>query len=218
MNVGLFLFVLEKTYYYSKGFSENLLLLKAVKQPLFLGDYVKYKYPTVNFVLSSNRVKAYSNTFSDIHKQAALLILADAVASYSESEYQENRSDETKEMMREFVRPQEDILDTVPSAAESYGIDIEKFLPMNVVEEMEESMKKKWGFTFEELADKISEDCVYAAVMGMLGHGVNAWDDYAKELNALGITKDKRLGYFDYGVAYDEAIELYEAIKAAKSE
>jgi antirestriction protein len=151
---------------------------------------------------------------SDLHKKAALMLLADAVASHAESEYQEDDTEENEEMMRLFVRPQEDLMDTVPAAAEQYGVNLDNMLPLETVKKMDAAMKKGWGFSFEELSDAINEDAVLAQVLSMVGHGVSAWDDYEKELKELGIKHDKHLGYFDGEMdVYDGAVELYDAIK-----
>lgn len=178
-----------------------------------LGDKYEEDRQEFDIVEAGTKVKA---EVSELHKKAALLLLAEAAASQAESDFQENDTDENSYILEQMVRSQEDLMDTVPQAAEEHGLDINQYLPFKLVNEMDAAVKKNWGLTLEELAEKINEDAALATVLGMLGHGVSAWDDYKEQLLALGIDKDKDLGYFES--AYDEGSRFIEDMKVAVKE
>lgn len=147
---------------------------------------------------------------NEFHYEMGLLLLADAVASEvedSESEYHE--------YFRDVIRPQTDIVENVRSWAEDMDIDLEKYLPIELVKKINQDHLQKTGVSIEELYD---EDPAWAsgAILRGLGHGVSADDDpdfsvWYKE--RMGKKYDWRNHQY-FESPYDEAWAFLQAMKS----
>ena len=155
-----------------------------------------------------------------MREELALTLLADAVASEvenSDSEHSPIPEDLRDEMRAHIIRPQEDIVEMVRDEAARCGLDLEKFLPVELIDEMADAFLKASGGKLT-LADLYEEDeqAAHRFVMGAEGHGINADDDthMAEWLKEQGVDLDK-MHYLNFEGPHDQAYEFIQAWLAA---
>lgn len=106
----------------------------------------------------------------DIAKEIALVWACDSIAQEAE-EHEEIRDD--------FVRSQMDIMDTVPSALEDAGLDIEGYLDIETAKDLIGKINKEWAgkLTVEELYNEFGESLPHLIALQSQGHGVGLEDE-----------------------------------------
>lgn len=152
------------------------------------------------------------------------VLLADAIASELENEYQER--DLPEELLRMVVRSQEDIMDTAPDFVREIGLDWDSevaALDSEPYKKMIAGYDKLLGgkTTVEEMYSEFGDEIPYLLVMQSVGHGVGLDDNRAvtKFLKEKGVTElphlyAERLSDYAHDAAshiIEKAVEWHKA-------
>ena len=159
---------------------------------------------------------ATGNTESQVDlREIAIMLLANATASEVESPGEDPEFDFSY-LLREFVRPQEDICETFRATVLDEGIDIESEIlaaeahALKVIESIDANLK---NFTFEEMYET-SRAGAYREICRGVGHGISFWDDHDPE--DFGQDELPKIGYFES--CYDEAYRVLTKLVAHREQ
>lgn len=155
-------------------------------------------------------------------KGMAELLLVDAIASEANSEStdpgslsEEHPYIDWLEISGWLERSQENICDTVPGTFKEYGLSLDPFLPLDLVEEIVAECNKFWGskLSIEELYE-YDEKAAHDLILQAVGHGVSPNDDpnIAAWIREHGV-EVPRLSYYES--PYDEAYMALDALATA---
>lgn len=143
---------------------------------------------------------------TEMLKDLAQTLLADAVASECDNELNdpinEDEAARGRKIRDAIIQPQRDLCETLEEFCEEVGIDLESYLPTELIEEIEADVNARWAgkLTLEKLYAE-SERAAHRLVLNALGHGVSADDDLpdAEIFERVGIPDDERrpVGYFE---------------------
>jgi hypothetical protein len=148
----------------------------------------------------------------------ALTLLADAVISEIEGGLQDempHRDEATgRKLFDMVVRPQQDVCATLEETADDLGLDLSKYLPIQLIEKIEADVNKRWAgkLTLEKLYEE-SEQAAHRLVLNALGHGVSADDETEDALffDRMDIPDGERRPVAYFEGPYDEASQFVDA-------
>ena len=159
------------------------------------------------------KAKLLAGYEGDYKKDLAMTLLTEAfVSELEEHDLDDGMAEVREEVRKEVVSPGCELTSSLEyTATETFGIDLDPFLPMGLVDKIEAEVNKRWAghMTLEKLYEH-DDQAAHRLVLLALGHGVSPWDDRDCEewLESQGA---ERLSHLNFESASDEAWRLLEA-------
>jgi hypothetical protein len=151
------------------------------------------------------------NATEEWKKDLAITLFADAVATLIEYD-KEDKVEIADDIWGNYLQ-QTDLTQSIPHVMQEYDVDIDKYLPMELVNKIIKAFDADWKgkLTVKELYD-YDDQAAHRLMLGALGHGVNADDDRETEkwLKEKGIDKIKDVHFEN---DFNKATEAYDELK-----